>query len=416
MTANALQKKLVPVLFLSLFLTACGGGGDSDNSSGTTDASDNTQNDNVAEPVTSDPITSAPIIATPDDQEGDAGDGSVNETDEPVDNNAQAALSANNQFSLARTSCGLNGLSVDTDLDDIAIKHANYIKYAFANSSPTSFNAHFENEISDIAQVTGTNNPFFGGLDLADRLINADYRNSQYGVTENIAQSVYYSSAGNFLSTDMVARFMAKSLLAAPYHLRSLMLPTSSMVGTGMVTYKPHDKNSTNNQGYVLVSHASATKTTVDKTFSGIFTYPCQDVTDTVTALYNETPNPLKGTGRNLRTDPIGQPIYIGMPSAEKIKVSNIRVQDVQRNITVPIQLLDFDNDPYLNTTYALPENEAFILPLTDALKSCETGTNKGGNCGLYGNSQYRVSFDVLVDNKSLESKSFTFTTGDVNY
>ena len=416
MTANALQKKLVPVLFLSLFLTACGGGGDSDNSSDTTDASDNTQNDNVAEPVTSDPITSAPIIATPDDQEGDAGDGSVNETDEPVDNNAQAALSANNQFSLARTSCGLNGLSVDTDLDDIAIKHANYIKYAFANSSPTSFNAHFENEISDIAQVTGTNNPFFGGLDLADRLINADYRNSQYGVTENIAQSVYYSSAGNFLSTDMVARFMAKSLLAAPYHLRSLMLPTSSMVGTGMVTYKPHDKNSTNNQGYVLVSHASATKTTVDKTFSGIFTYPCQDVTDTVTALYNETPNPLKGTGRNLRTDPIGQPIYIGMPSAEKIKVSNIRVQDVQRNITVPIQLLDFDNDPYLNTTYALPENEAFILPLTDALKSCETGTNKGGNCGLYGNSQYRVSFDVLVDNKSLESKSFTFTTGDVNY
>lgn len=416
MTAHALQKKLVPVLFASLFLTACGGGGDSDNSSGTTDASDNTQNDNVAEPVTSDPITSAPIIATPDDQEGDAGDGSVNETDEPVDNNAQAALSANNQFSLARTSCGLNGLSVDTDLDDIAIKHANYIKYAFANSSPTSFNAHFENEISDIAQVTGTNNPFFGGLDLADRLINADYRNSQYGVTENIAQSVYYSSAGNFLSTDMVARFMAKSLLAAPYHLRSLMLPTSSMVGTGMVTYKPHDKNSTNNQGYVLVSHASATKTTVDKTFSGIFTYPCQDVTDTVTALYNETPNPLKGTGRNLRTDPIGQPIYIGMPSAEKIKVSNIRVQDVQRNITVPIQLLDFDNDPYLNTTYALPENEAFILPLTDALKSCETGTNKGGNCGLYGNSQYRVSFDVLVDNKSLESKSFTFTTGDVNY
>ena len=183
-----------------------------------------------------------------------------------------------------------------------------------------------------------------------------------------------------------------------------------------MVTYKPHDKNSTNNQGYVLVSHASATKTTVDKTFSGIFTYPCQDVTDTVTALYNETPNPLKGTGRNLRTDPIGQPIYIGMPSAEKIKVSNIRVQDVQRNITVPIQLLDFDNDPYLNTTYALPENEAFILPLTDALKSCETGTNKGGNCGLYGNSQYRVSFDVLVDNKSLKSKSFTFTTGDVNY
>ncbi|MGP4864584.1 CAP domain-containing protein [Psychrobacter sp. T6-5] len=415
MMAHTPQKNLAVVLFLAVFLTACGGGGgDSDNGSTSNNPQSETQEELVSEPM-----TSAPVTATPDEQGSEPNDSNpINESNAPTENNPQAALSANNQFSLARTSCGLGGLSVDMALDDIAIKHANYIKYVFANSSPTSFNAHVENKISDIASVTGSNNPFFGGLDFSDRLLNAKYSNAQYGATENIAQSVYYSSAGSFLKTDVVATAMAKSLLAAPYHLRSLMLPPSSLIGTGMVTYKPDAKNPALNQGYVLVSHASATRATRDKTVSGVFTYPCQGVTGTVTALYNESPNPVRGTGRDLRTDPIGQPVYVSMPSAGKIKVSNIKFRDTQRNTNVPIQLIDFDNDPYMNTNYALPANEAFILPLTDALKSCEVkrSADQSQQCGLYGNTKYQVSFDILVDDISLESKSFTFTTGKVNY
>ncbi|MGA4438926.1 CAP domain-containing protein [Psychrobacter pocilloporae] len=390
MMAHPPQKNLAVVLFLAVFLTACGGGGDSDNGSTSNNPQSETQEEQDSEPSDSN----------------------------PTENNPQAALSANNQFSLARTSCGLGGLSVDTALDDIAIKHANYIKYVFANSTPTSFNAHVENKISDIASLTGSNNPFFGGLDFSDRLLNAKYSNAQYGATENIAQSVYFNSAGSFLKTDVVATSMAKSLLAAPYHLRSLMLPTSSAVGSAMVLYKPDAKNPALNQGYVLVSHASATQATKDTTVSGVFTYPCQGVTDTVTALYSESPNPVKGTGRDLRTDPIGQPVYVSMPSANKIKVSNIKFRDTQRNTNIPIQLIDFDNDPYVNTNYALPANEAFILPLTDALKSCEVNraANQSQQCGLYGNTKYQVSFDILIDDKNLESKSFTFTTGKVNY
>ena len=390
MMAHPPQKNLAVVLFLAVFLTACGGGGDSDNGSTSNNPQSETQEEQDSEPSDSN----------------------------PTENNPQAALSANNQFSLARTSCGLGGLSVDTALDDIAIKHANYIKYVFANSTPTSFNARVENKISDIASLTGSNNPFFGGLDFSDRLLNAKYSNAQYGATENIAQSVYFNSAGSFLKTDVVATSMAKSLLAAPYHLRSLMLPTSSAVGSGMVLYKPDAKNPALNQGYVLVSHASATQATKDTTVSGVFTYPCQGVTDTVTALYSESPNPVKGTGRDLHTDPIGQPVYVSMPSANKIKVSNIKFRDTQRNTNIPIQLIDFDNDPYVNTNYALPANEAFILPLTDALKSCEVNraANQSQQCGLYGNTKYQVSFDILIDDKNLESKSFTFTTGKVNY
>ena len=106
MMAHPPQKNLAVVLFLAVFLTACGGGGDSDNGSTSNNPQSETQEEQDSEPSDSN----------------------------PTENNPQAALSANNQFSLARTSCGLGGLSVDTALDDIAIKHANYIKYVFANS------------------------------------------------------------------------------------------------------------------------------------------------------------------------------------------------------------------------------------------------------------------------------------------
>ncbi|MFZ3144144.1 CAP domain-containing protein [Psychrobacter glacincola] len=391
MTLKLPEKNLAAIILSTAFLTACGGGGDSDNSA----------NDVTPEPT-------APA-ASPDDT-------STNQPDNVAsDNETQAALIASNTFSLARTSCGLGGLSADTALDNIAIQHAKYIKHVFANSTPTTFSPHYENKIEDIVNVTGDNNPFFRGVSFEDRLLQAKYGNARYGVTENIAQSVYYSSVGNIIGSDIVAGSMAKALLAAPYHLRSLMLPGSSLTGTGMVTYKPFGKDTANNQGYVLVNHASATQATKDNTVAGVFTYPCQGVSGTVTALYNETPSPVKGTGRDLQTDPIGQPVYVSMPSAQTIDISNVKFHDIQRNMDVPIELLDYRQDPHKNTIYELPANEAFILPITDNLKSCTSTSKKDENCGLHGNSDYRVSFDILVDSKAIERKSFTFKTGAVS-
>ena len=386
-------KMLSVLVSSSLFISACGGGGDSSSGS---------------QPPAQPNVPTLPT--SPPDKP----------TDEKVEavltNDAQAALLANNEFSLARTSCGLGGLTIDNELNAIAIKHANYIKHVFANATPTTFNPHFENQITNHASVTGNSNPFFSGESFSERLRAASFSNTNYGVTENIAQTNYYSSAGTLIKPEIAATSMAKSLLAAPYHLRSLMLPSSSVIGTGLVSYNPYNKPVANYQGFVLVTHASATQKTQNTTVSGTFTYPCQNSSNVVTALYNETPDPVKGTGRNLATDPIGHPIYIHIPSAKTIKVSNVKFVDMKRNITVPISLLDHDNDPHQRTAYQLPNNEAFILPLTDNLKSCEIGNRQGGNCGLNGDTPYRVSFDVLVDNKNLETKSFTFTTGKVSY
>lgn len=330
--------------------------------------------------------------------------------------NEETTIVANNEFNVARNRCGLNALSTDRDLEAIAANHANYIKYVFANSQPTLFNPHYENEIADIATVTGSNNPFFGGLDVKNRMFNANYANLNYGLTENIAQTMYYHSAGDLISPTTATVSMAKSLLAAPYHLRSLMAPSSKVVGTVTVAYKPYGKEERNNQGYVFVTNAAGTRTSKNATFSGIFTYPCQDVNGTVTGLFNESPDPVKHTGRNLSTDPIGQPIYINVPEARRIQIINIKFYDVKRDINLPTQVLNYQNDPYKNTEFELPENEAFILPITDQLHSCETITRKAKNCGLHGNSEYQVSFDIIINNKRMQSQSFSFLTGEVNY
>ncbi|MBO1530120.1 CAP domain-containing protein [Psychrobacter sp. F1192] len=403
MTLKTTKKSLAIGLFAALFLTACGGGGGGGDGG---DSSSNSDDDSKS----STPVKPSEPIQPNAPPENDKAIAS---------NDATAALVASNTISLARKGCGLSGLSDDPALEEVATKHANYIKHVFANSTPTAFNAHYEGEIKDIKAWTGRNNPFFTGNIFEDRITKAAYPNAMYGVTENIGHTRYFSSAGDIATPENAAESMAKSLLAAPYHLRSLMMPSLRLAGTSMVTYTPYGKKAAYNKGYVLNHNAAATSAINNATFKGVFTYPCQDVKGTVTALYNENPNPVKDTGRDLYMNPIGQPVYIHVPLAASIKVSNVKFHDVKRNINVPVQLLDADNDPYKgHTNYQLPVNEAFIMPLTDDLQSCDMqrAPNQSQQCGLYSNSEYRVSFDVLIDNKTLNKQSFTFTTGEVTY
>ncbi|WP_201557658.1 CAP domain-containing protein [Psychrobacter sp. 72-O-c] len=398
------RKILATLIFSTMLLSACGGGSDSGSSDVSTPPESN-------EPVVQPNLLKPDVVLPVRDPE-------VNISSVDSKNYDQAALVGSNLISRQRQSCGLGGVEYNEELTKIATQHAQYIQYVFSNSTPTIFDAHSENEIADIKNSTGTNNPFFSGVSFEERLLKASYPNLAYGVTENIAHTRSESSAGRVISPEYASHAMTKSLLAAPYHLRILMTPNLSQTGSGMVAYTPHNKAADKYQGYVFVNASAATESSENNAANNLFTYPCANVTDTNTALYNESPSPVKGTGRNLRTDPIGQPVYIRMPAAKTIRVSNIKFHDVQRNVDVPTNLLDYRQDPHKGTTSELPKNEAFILPLTDALESCEIKrtTDQSQQCGLYGNSEYRVSFDVLVDNKDSINKSFTFKTGNVNY
>lgn len=430
------KKSLVMALSSALLLTACGGGGGSDGGSDkSADTSSSSSPDTSNSPETVNPTvpndtsaTSKPTISTESSEPTTSPESSdavatptvskteVDMKDVESKSHKGAAQVGSSLLSSQRQACALGGMADNDELTKIATQHAQYIQHVFANSRPTIFNAHGEEEISDIKNWTGKNNPFFTGVSFKDRLLKAGYSNLAHGVVENISRVTYYSSAGKVASPDYAAHSMTKSLLAAPYHMRLLVTPNLSQTGSGMIAYKPYGKAADKSQGYVFVNASSSDQKTENRTVDGLFTYPCTDVVDTNTALYNEFPSPVAGTGRDLGTDPIGQPIYINMPSANSIKISNIKFRDVKRNIDVPVDLLDYSNDPHKRTAYELPQNEAFILPLTDSLQSCETGRRVGKNCGLYGNSEYQVSFDVLVDNKTQETKKITFTTGEVNY
>lgn len=400
---------IVSVIFSTLLLAACGGGG-SDNTAPTTSP---VEPPVVTPPVELPPIELPPVVTPPNTD---------NDTKMPItsignQNHEAASLAVANFISLERQSCGLGGLSYDPKLAAMSIKHANYIQHVLANTNIGNLNPHEENGFVGFEKDTGEGNPYFSGVTFNDRLLAANPATPSYYASENIVQRTMWSSDGQVESPEYAGLSMARGLMSAPYHLRMLVNPDRTKSGTSVVTFTPKDRPAATNLGYVLVDTAASASNAAPVVPAGIITYPCAATTGTVTALYNESPDPTKGTGRNLRTDPIGQPVHILMPSAKEIKVSNIKIMDVARKINVPVQTIDYNSDPYRNTNYELPKNEAFIMPITDDFKSCETGKAPNrNNCGLYGNSQYEVSFDVLVDNKTMQSKKFTFKTGNVNY
>lgn len=418
MKVSLSAKSMASIVAMSIFLAGCGGGSDGGSDSGTTKPPVKPP---VVVPPVKPPVVVPPVdpveppveptdpvlppITTPDDEE-------VQADKVPNTQIATASLLASNLISTQRQACGLGGLQHDEELAKISNNHAQYLAHLYSNAN-ISINSHREAGYVGYESVSGSGNPYFTGLTAKDRIIAAGYK-IEYDMAENISESTKFNLGGLITSPETAAKGFVSGLLSAPYHLQSLMEPARKLTGTSFFAYLPHNGNPKMQKGYVLVNTAANGPASDASLVKGVFTYPCEGVVGTSTALWNESPNPVQGTGRNLATDPIGQPIYIYDPSATSIKVSNIKVRDVVRKIDVPVSLLDYSSDPHIGTAAELPKNKAFILPLTDSLETCNKGYNVK-NCGLYGNSEYQVSFDILSDNKTLASKSFKFKTGNTN-
>lgn len=407
MTIRPSVTNLTSVIIVAIFLSACGGG--SDGEAAATSSSAGMTGADIAQPTT------PPSAALPNGTQ--AAGTPVAMSSIKNANHADAALAGSNVISLERQGCGLGGLQYDEALAAISNKHAQYNQYVFSHASLLGVNEHNEDTLTGYEHITGARNPFFSGRTFADRIDAAQYSNQSYTAAENIARKTYFATDGMILDPVTSSVHMARTLLAAPYHLKQLVNPVMTKTGSALVAHTPYNTNPDTNKGYIFVNTSASPNNTAYTAEKGIFTYPCEGTSGTNTALYNESPNPVKGTGRDLRINPIGQPIYVSMPSAKTIKVSQVKVYDAARQLSVPIDLLDRDRDPYAGTNYQIAANEAFILPLPDNFKTCEQGSiRQGKECGLHGNTTYQVSFDVLVDNKDTISKSFHFTTGDVNY
>lgn len=329
-------------------------------------------------------------------------------------NHRQQAVSVIEELNQRRQACGFGGLQKNENLMALSEHHAQYLQHVFvqAGSLPSQYSPHSEQSVPELAEVTGQQNPYYMGDDLAARLQTANYPYREHRVGESLSIRLLYESKGiGEVNTDNITSEMLGSLLAAPYHLATLMSPTFNQNGTSVISFVPHKQDNNKARGFVLVSTngASSNLPLPDQ----LLTYPCEGSRDTARMLDNESPNPVQGLGRDLRTDPVGQPLYITYPAAKKIQVSHINFIEVASQQKIPTYLLDANTDPHNHTTAQLPANSAFIIPLTDSFNNCTATKHSGhNNCGLNANTRYRVSFTVQVDDGSTLQRSIDFMTG----
>ena len=330
----------------------------------------------------------------------------------------EAGMTASKLISEQRTQCGLKSVANDNQLKALSASQGLYIKHLNENVAMTDYSSvdtHYQSPVTGGEYASGTTNPFFLGSSFTDRVIKIGFKDAIYGGSENIIQEEVGISNGKVLKPELAAEGFVRGLLAAPYHMHTLLNPERNLIGSSLVSYTPKNPESKGKKGYVMVSLVGSTEQGSDNKVEGIYTYPCQGVTGTLTALYNESPSPVAGTGRNLKTDPIGQPILVYMPEAEKIKVSAVSLVEVKSKKVIPTSILDASTDPHKGTEHELTENKVFILPITDNMDSCPKN-KPWKNCGLNANTEYRVTMDVLVDGKKRVRNSFSFSTGRTNY
>ena len=329
-------------------------------------------------------------------------------------NHHELAVSTIERLNQRRQACGFGQLQRNEALMALSEQHAKYIQHVFvqAGAMPKHYAPHSEQPVSGFIGVTGAQNPYYTGEDLLARIQAANYQHRDNIVGESIGTRLLYESTGlSELNTGQVTSEMLTALLAAPYHLATLLSSAFNQNGTSLISFVPHHKDYTKARGFILVTTNGASEklTLPDK----LLTYPCRGSHNTARMLDNESPNPVQGLGRDLRADPVGQPVYITYPAAKKIQVSRIRFIDTRTQQAVPTYLLDATSDPHKNTAAELPANSAFIIPLTDSFSNCAAqGRSVHNNCGLNANTRYRVGFTVQVDDGKTLQRSIDFTTG----
>ena len=410
--------KLAASVLLAMSLAACGGGGGGNSNSGTSNPTPPVKpTDPIVPPVKpTDPIVppvkpTDPIV--PPVKPTDPIVPPVKPTDPIVpptaESDAQIALATNNTLSLKRSECGFGGLDYNEELTKAATAHNNYLKYVQENSVRLVIDPHTEATYKGYETITGPSNPYYKGYSAFDRINATNYKNKSYGVFENIAGRVEYGGTASTRSPQEIADILLKSLLAAPYHARSLLDRRAIDSGMGFATFRPMGDYPSIPRGYTLTAKGGVGSPTDNnpRASKGIATYPCDGQVGLATGLFNESPNPF-GNTRNLAANPIGQSVYITNNSAVKMTVSNVVFTDTDREINIPVKILDSTNNPHQATGTDMRDNEAFIMPLTDSMKSCK---DKSSNCGLFPSTNHAVSFDVVSDG-TLVRKTIKFKTG----
>lgn len=280
-------------------------------------------------------------------------------------------LAAFDQINLSRSKCGFGTLRQNQAIDMAVLNHVTW-----------------ESENSTFSHYETPNTTGFTGADPGARLNYAGYKWTSFG---EVMSGLPVALKAGFGLHGM------RLLLAAPYHLMGLMqgsreigisVKTSGPTGSGTDIPYPSAASATwlvADMGSNVATFPFQVQSTTD-----VLTYPCQGITNTVTKLENESPNPI--TNRNLSTTPIGQPVFVQVAAGQTLSITTASiVTTIGSNPVLVAKTLTAANDD----NHMITGNQAIIIP----------------DAPLAANTEYSVTIQG-TNNGAMFLKSFTFTTG----
>ncbi|WP_131668689.1 CAP domain-containing protein [Psychrobacter pygoscelis] len=407
---HSLITRILPLAVLTASLAACGGGGgDSSPVPTTPSAPSDTaptpkpnppQGGQVAKP---DEVLVTPVAPSKPTNPSKPAEPS---TDQPPPSTpsydgitmTQSERAVFERLNARRETCGFGGLNANSKLMMAANNHTNYLLH-MTQFSAQPFQGHYE---TGVDEFSGTKNPYYSGRAVADRLSTTSRKGAKavavnypyYTVAENLSflrfNDTYFDKNGD----EQLALKGINGLLAAPYHMASLLSPEFADIGIGYgrtpmkSPFKLEGGGNTDGQASVLEMVLAVQRDNIRTPPNQVISYPCTGTVGTQYELKHESPNPFSNTNRNLAKDPIGQPIFILANGS--LRVSNYKMTDAANN-EIALQALTAKNDP----NHILEPTQVILMPLT----------------ALQPNQTYRVTYQASVNGASSEPYEVIFST-----
>ncbi len=404
---------------IAMTLTACGGGSGGGSSTPTSNTSvttgetinKTTPNKTPTVAVVNQPTTPTPVnidTATPNTP--------------ATTNSTNTETQAFNLLNQQRQACGFGSLASHNELVKSAQNHNQYMAYVSEKSNIAQiYGSHYELlESSTAWKNTGLNNPYFSGEKVVNRVkTNATKQplaqavNYPYATSYQVGDMVYSISNGGFVTENIAfgssgdSVELLKGLLAAPYHLKTLVSPIYKNVGIDYLETKAWQPttNYAPITGHYLEVVLGLPQGQAPYTYNQVLTYPCNNVTGTEYKLTHEGPDPFNGHPSRpeiSENSPIGQPVYILAPEGKTIQnISNVNIKPIN-GVTAPKVWVMFnkanpatDINQMVDGNKRLSDNEAFLIPDSPLAKA----------------TTYQVSYTLVYADKTQETKTFSFST-----
>ncbi len=365
---------------VSLFLTACGGGDGASASFASVDTT--VENDSTVKNLEQNTTTDN---STTNNTNVDSGNVIYNTKTEAVANSVDVQ-SVYYLLNSHREQCGFGKLYQNQQLTTIAENHNRYLGYVNQQTGQP-YLSHSETDIS---------NPYYSGATIASRAKTSTLGSKATSVYyptnvigENLSASLLTTTRSDYVINHATTNNnMLLGLLAAPYHLKSLVSPMFNEVGLSAEQLKWNANTTYYYANYLAIVSARPTSSSIPSVHQ-VLSYPCQGTTNTAYELKHEEPNPF-GNSRDLKTNPIGQPVYVLVPTGKVIKQATIDIK--QNNVSIGyIHTLTAQNDP----NKQLADNEVIFMP----------------DMPLQPASEYTVNYTLIYTTNEMVQNSFSFTT-----